>query len=120
MPPRPNPRNANGHRRRELRKRVLAEETTCGICGHPVDKTLTVLLGQHGRRCGDVNCQGCVPHPMRPEVDEIVPVSLGGNPLERSNVRLAHRICNQRRGNGKRERAAAAAARTPVRASPIW
>ena len=34
------------------------------------------------------------------EVDEIIPVSLGGNPLDRSNVDAAHRICNERRGNG--------------------
>lgn len=76
-----NPRNANGHRRRQLRARVLAEEDTCGICGQPVDKTLRT------------------PHPGSPEVDEIIPVSLGGSPLQRSNVRLAHRLCNQRRGN---------------------
>ena len=33
------------------------------------------------------------------EVDEIVPVSLGGDPLDFANVAAAHRICNQRRGN---------------------
>lgn len=33
------------------------------------------------------------------EVDEIVPVSLGGSPFDRSNVQPAHRICNQRKGN---------------------
>lgn len=57
---------------------------------------------------------------MRAEVDEIVPVSLGGNPLDRSNVRLAHRECNRRRGNGMGERAAAAAERVEVVASGIW
>lgn len=41
---------------------------------------------------------------MRAEVDEIVPVSLGGSPYERTNCRLAHRICNQMRGNGTRNR----------------
>lgn len=77
-----NPRYANGHRRRQLRKRVLATETVCAICGGAVDKTLHYL------------------NPGAPEVDEIVPVSLGGDPLSRRNVRLVHRLCNQRRGNG--------------------
>lgn len=77
-----NPRNANGARRRRLRARILREETICGICGQPVDKTLRT------------------PDPGSPEVDEIVPVSLGGDPLDRANCRLAHRICNVRRGNG--------------------
>lgn len=38
-------------------------------------------------------------HPMSFEVDEIVPVSMGGSPFDRDNVDAAHRICNQRRGN---------------------
>lgn len=98
-----NPRSANGHRRRQLRQRVLASETHCAICGQPVDKTLTNVNGQHGPRCQG-QCTGCVPHPMRAEVDEIIPVSLGGSPYERSNCRLTHRICNQRRGNGTNAR----------------
>lgn len=84
-----NPRYANGHRRRQLRARVLAAETHCGWewCewpDDPIDKTLDFL------------------DPMAGEVDEIIPVSLGGDPLARSNTRLIHRICNQRRGNGTR------------------
>lgn len=79
-----NPRQANGHRRRQLRARVLAEETDCWICGEPVDKQLRT------------------PHPGSPEVDEVVPVSLGGDPLDRDNCRLSHRLCNVRRSNGTR------------------
>ena len=76
-----NPRYANGHRRRQLRRRVLAAYTHCALCGEFVDKTLH-------------------PHdPGAPEVDEILPVSLGGDPLRWSNVQLAHRLCNQRKGN---------------------
>jgi len=97
-----NPRVSNGHRRRQLRSRVLREETHCGICGEVVDKTL------HHRE------------PMAPEVDEIIPVSLGGSPLQRSNTRLVHRVCNQRRGDGRRERMQAAEGRAPVVASTIW
>lgn len=79
-------RYANGHRRRQVRRQVLAEETTCWLCGLPVDKTLRT------------------PDPGSPEVDEILPVSLGGSPIDRTNCRLSHRICNERRGNGTRVR----------------
>ncbi len=81
-----NPRYANGHRRRQLRKRILAEEYYCHICHGAVDKTLKV--DSDGK-----------PHPLSAEVDEIIPISLGGSPLDRNNCRLAHRICNQQKGN---------------------
>lgn len=91
------PANANGHRRRELRARVLAEEGTCHVCGKPVDKSLTYSWGEHGPRCAGNGCPGCVPHPMRAEVDEVIPRSQGGSPLDRDNCRLAHRTCNRER-----------------------
>lgn len=76
----PNPRNANGHRRRQLRAKVLREEDDCWLCGEPVDKTLP-------------------PHQDgSPEVDEVIPIALGGDPLDRTNCRLSHRLCNVRRG----------------------
>lgn len=77
----PNPRNANGHRRRTIRRRVLAHYTHCALCGQPVDKTLPAG------------------HPAAPEVDEIIPISLGGSPTRWDNVQLAHRLCNQRKSN---------------------
>lgn len=76
-----NPRYANGQRRRTLRKRVLAAYDVCALCGDPVDKTLPA---------GD---------PGAPEVDEIIPLSLGGDPLAFSNVQLTHRLCNNRKSN---------------------
>lgn len=79
-----NPRRANGHRRDQVRARVLREEDDCWLCGRPVDKTLPPHL------------------PGSPEIDEIIPISLGGSPIDRANVRLAHRLCNVRRGNGTR------------------
>ena len=82
-----NPRVSNGHRRRQLRARVLREEDVCWLCNGTVDKTLPAG------------------HPMAPEVDEIIPVSKGGSPYDRDNCRLTHRICNARRGNGSRLRA---------------
>lgn len=89
------PANGNGHRRRQLRARVLAEESHCALCGLIVDKALTVLAGQHSPRCTDPACGGCVPDPLRPEVDEDLPRSRGGSPYDRANCRLMHRRCNQ-------------------------
>lgn len=77
----PNPRRANGHRRDELRRWLRAQGRPCHICGLPIDYSLPAG------------------HPMSFEVDEIVPVSMGGSPFDRDNVDAAHRICNQRRGN---------------------
>lgn len=87
-----NPRYSNGHRRRELRKRVRAMGLPCAICGRPIDYTLTTYVDpRDGRR---------KPHPMSYELDEIVPVSKGGSPLDPRNVQPTHRICNQRKGAG--------------------
>ena len=76
-----NPRRSNGSRRDALRARVAAEGLPCHLCGKPIDYELPAG------------------HPMAYELDEIVPVSKGGDPFDRSNVAPAHRICNQRRGN---------------------
>ena len=87
--------NANGHRRREVTKRVRAEESTCALCDKPVDKTLSMKPGEHGPKCPGGACRGCVPHDMRGEVDEDIPRARGGSPYERSNCRLMHRKCNR-------------------------
>ena len=78
---RPNPRRSNGSARTRLRARVAAEGAPCHLCGKAIDYALPAG------------------HPMSFELDEIVPVSRGGDPLDRANVAPAHRICNQRRGN---------------------
>lgn len=84
-----NPRRANGYRRDQISARVYREEHDCGICGQPVDKQLSYIDPTTGK-----------PHPMSKSVDEIVPVSLGGDPLDRRNCRLSHLLCNIKRGNG--------------------
>lgn len=76
-----NPRRSNGARRDALRRRVRAMGLPCHICGKPIDYDLPP---------GD---------PMAYELDELVPVSRGGDPLDPDNVAPAHRICNQKRGN---------------------
>jgi 5-methylcytosine-specific restriction endonuclease McrA len=86
-----NPRRRNGHRRDQLCARVFRTETHCGICGKIVDKTLPYIDPSTGK-----------PDPWAKTVDEIVPVSLGGDPLDRANTRMAHRDCNIRRGDGTR------------------
>lgn len=91
-----NPRYANGARRRAIRARLLATQDTCALCGRPIDKTLRT------------------PHPMSAEVDEIVPVSRGGDPLDIRNCQLVHRVCNQRKGNGGRRKSPPKASGLPT------
>lgn len=76
-----NVRRKNGARRTALRNRVKSLGLPCALCGRPIDYTLPA---------GD---------PMSYELDEIIPVSLGGDPLDPDNVQPAHRICNQRKSN---------------------
>lgn len=74
---------APGHRPafEAARKKILATQDICGICGKPVDKTLRS------------------PHPMSATVDHIIPVSKGGHPSDLSNLQLAHRCCNREKSN---------------------
>lgn len=90
-----NPRYGNGARRTKLRQRVLAAYDVCAICGQPVDKSLRT------------------PDPMSAEVDEIIPVSKGGDPLDWNNVRLTHRRCNRLKSNKSDEHARALLAQRP-------
>ena len=76
-----NARSTNATRWKRLRGRVFAEEDVCHLCLRPVDKSLPHL------------------DPGAPELDHIVPLSMGGDMFARENNRLAHRICNQRKGN---------------------
>lgn len=85
-----NPRTANGNRRRKLRARMAALGLPCALCGQPIDYSLGWWVDPaDGRRKR---------HPMSFEVDEIVPVALGGDPLDWRNLQPAHRACNQRKG----------------------
>ena len=68
----------HGHRMEyeRNRKRVLASENVCALCGKIVDKKLKY------------------PHPMCATVDHIIPVSKGGHPSDMENLQLAHFSCN--------------------------
>ena len=59
------------------KKRILATQNICGICGRPVDLSL---------KTGD---------PMAPCIDHIIPVSKGGHPSDIENLQLAHWTCNR-------------------------
>ena len=81
-----NPRYAKSSARVKLRNRLRAEGRGCWICrafGRPdaIDYTLPAR------------------HPRSFEVDELVPVSKGGSPIDYGNVDAAHRECNIWRGN---------------------
>lgn len=63
------------------KKKILATQDTCGICGKPVDKHLKY------------------PHPLSPCVDHIIPVSKGGHPSDINNLQLAHWTCNRQKSD---------------------
>ena len=59
------------------RKKIIAAQDVCAICGLPVDKKLKA------------------PHPMSATVDHIIPVAKGGHPSDINNMQLAHFVCNR-------------------------
>lgn len=75
-----NPRRTNSSKRNKLRQRVKMLHHDCAICGLPIDYTLPPG------------------HPGSYELDEIIPVSKGGDPYDINNVQATHRACNQRKG----------------------
>jgi hypothetical protein len=63
------------------KRKILASQSVCGICGMPVDKSLKY------------------PNPMSPTVDHIIPISRGGHPSDMDNLQLAHWICNRKKSD---------------------
>lgn len=70
---------------RRVRAQVLAVSDVCHLCGKPGADT----------------------------VDHVIPLSLGGPPLDPANLRPAHSRCNSRRGNRM-------TARPPLNTSRQW
>lgn len=58
------------------RRKIYATQSTCGICGKPVDMSLRY------------------PDPMSKTVDHIIPINRGGHPSDIENLQLAHLTCN--------------------------
>lgn len=73
------PDHDGAHRRQYLlnKKKILATQNICAICGKPVDKTLAY------------------PHPLSACVDHIIPIAKGGHPSDIDNLQLAHWQCNR-------------------------
>lgn len=73
---------------RRARALIIANQSVCGECGHPVDKTLRF------------------PHPKSPAVDHIIPISMGGAELHPGNLQLLHLGCNasKKAGSGRKLR----------------
>ena len=69
----------NPRERKRIRAWLLKTQTHCALCGGEIDKSL---------KC---------PHPDSAVVDEIIPVSKGGSPIDPANVQLAHWRCNARK-----------------------
>ena len=102
-----NPRRANGAARRKTVAWLRAQHRGCWICREfGRDDTIDYSLPAG--------------HPMSFECDEIVPVSLGGDPNDPGNVDAAHRRCNQWRGSKTVDQVRSIArGRAPLRA-PIF
>lgn len=104
----PRKRKQNGHRWRELTRRVRAEETHCALCGEYVDQALPHL------------------EPLAASVDHIIPVERGGPEYDRANLTLMHRRCNRWKWTMTLDEARARWGRAvveeslPVAGSPIW
>lgn len=77
------PDREGAHRAAYLRnrRRVLATQNTCGICGQPV------------------NMQLKGPNPLAPCVDHIIPIAKGGHPSDMDNLQLAHWSCNRQKSD---------------------
>lgn len=62
------------------KKIIFASQTTCAICGKPVNFSLRY------------------PNPMCATVDHIIPIAKGGHPSDLDNMQLAHFRCNLLKG----------------------
>lgn len=60
---------------------LIYEGDRCYLCGRKIDLNLPPGL------------------PGSPEMEDLIPVSRGGNPLDIDNLRPAHKGCNARKGN---------------------
>lgn len=63
------------------KKKILKEQSVCGICGKPVDKKLKY------------------PHPLSACIDHIIPLAKGGHPSDIENLQLSHWCCNRQKSD---------------------
>ena len=72
-----NTTNRNGHRRRQLTRRIKATSTHCTLCGQPL------------------NPDAKWPDPDCTVIDEDIPRIKGGSPLDPDNTSAMHNACNR-------------------------
>ena len=70
-----------GRPRRNVIATVRSLGQPCWLCGYPIDLNLDTQRD-----------------PLGSSIDEVIPRSHDGDPLDLANLRHAHRICNSRRG----------------------
>ena len=75
-----NTTNANGHRRRQLTARIKATATHCALCHQPLRPELEW------------------PDDWCTVIDEDIPRSKGGSPLDPENTSALHNVCNRFKG----------------------
>lgn len=63
------------------KKKILATQKVCGICGKPVDFSQKY------------------PNPLSPCIDHIIPIAKGGHPSDIDNLQLAHWTCNRQKAD---------------------
>lgn len=78
------PRGRRGRPWRRAAQRLRDQHNPCAICGRPIRYDAPPL------------------HPEAFSVDHKIPLALGGHPLDPSNLQAAHRVCNSRKGDGRR------------------
>ncbi|MFE9923284.1 HNH endonuclease [Streptomyces sp. NPDC005774] len=78
-----NPRNGRPYRRLTIQQRAL--HLPCWICGHDIDYSLTSYAAQRSAWAFTL--------------DHAQPLTKGGDLLDPTNARSAHRRCNSARGN---------------------
>ncbi|MGW1039343.1 HNH endonuclease [Streptomyces sp. NPDC002547] len=78
-----NVRNGRPYRRLTIQQRALG--LPCWICGREIDYSLTGYAAQRSRWAFTL--------------DHAIPLTRGGDLLDPTNARSAHRKCNSARGN---------------------
>lgn len=76
-------KRGNFRLRERLRRRLAEREDECWLC-----------LGARG----PLDLSLPAGHPLSVEIDEEIPVSKGGSPLDEGNCHLVHRCCNLQKG----------------------
>lgn len=85
---------------KDLSKIVKSTEDHCYLCGGFVNVEASKFLKDNdGEFILDEKTGKRKQNPEAPEIEHVIPIIHGGNPLDRDNLRLCHSICNNRKGD---------------------